>query len=233
MVAQDAFHGFACQLGMVVLLTDVAQPYVLQYGCCIFGKKMSGFRVAQMPDATADAPFEECGIFACHEHVAIVVRLNDEMLGTRDGFVYLGCGMSDVGKQAEDGIVQLNDVAYIVRTVVGHFEGRDAHVAKFQRDILLHIAYVLCGKLARYAIVAVDALVNFLCGIDGLAVIVRQIAYRLYVVGMVVRDEYGIYLLEGNPIVAHVLLQRAHTDARINEYGRRCRAQIVAVSATT
>ena len=148
-----------------------------------------------------------------------MVGLYHQVVGTADICGHLVGHASHVGHQTEVGVSGLNEIAHVVAAVVGHGEGGHGKLAQLLGNARLDIAAQRGVNLARHAVVAVDAAVHGLRGIDGHLQLVTHAAHALDVVGMVVGDEHVAHLRQTQSVVAHMLLQRA--DAHACVYDQR------------
>lgn len=124
------------------------------------GEEVSRSFVAQMSVVAINALLEMYGVFARHQHVAVVVGFYNQIVGLRDMRLYGGCDLAQVGEKAEHFAVYLDVVAYIVGSVVGHLECGDMEIFQVYRFIFLDIAYIDGRQLLGDTVTLLDAFVH-------------------------------------------------------------------------
>ena len=184
--------GGESQLRLVVLLTEVAQPYVFEAAGKVLSQGKGTLHVAQMAVSVPDAVFEIAWIGTSLEHLRVVVGLYYQVVGTADELLHLVGYGAYIREQTEYNTVSLNQITHIVGAVVRHVKGSDAEVANVEALSLHNLHPVGVGELAAHAVVAVHAGMNRLGSIDRQIEFLAQTAHRLNVVGMVVSDENAV-----------------------------------------
>ena len=202
---------------MVVFFRQMAEPHVAQETVCMLGDGLGAVVVVQMARATGYAHLQMLRIRTLQEHLAVVVSLDDQIIGACDVGSNLVGHLTDIGNQTERRLPHLNHIAHVVAAVVGHVEGRHPEVAHLQADARLDVAALLHSHLARYAVVAVDAFVHQPRGIDGQVKLVADAAHTLDVVGMVVGDQNVVHPRQAEPVVSEMLFQPTDAHAGINQ----------------
>jgi hypothetical protein len=96
-----------------------------------------------------------------------------------------------------------------------HIEGRHKEVAQRNGLSLLDIAGQGCGYFLGDTIVAVDAHMYFMSSIDRQRQFSAHRAYRLNMVGMVVRNKNMVNLLQADSILLAILAQTSQAHANI------------------
>ena len=125
---------------MIVFLTQMAEPHMLETLCHVLGKGYTAILVAEMARYIHYPFLKMCGIRTVLEHLLVVVGLDDEIVGIGDMGLYLGGNLARVGDNAEGDAVVLYLESHIVGTVVGHSEGGDLKLAHLIGDALLNRA---------------------------------------------------------------------------------------------
>ena len=230
---ENGLNGLAGQLGVVVLLGEVAEPYMTQMLTHVVGDSLATKRVVQMTAAGDDAGLQVLRIRTVHEHLHIVVCFDDEIVCPADAKGYLVGDMSHIGDDAEHYIAGNDFISYVVTTVVRHREGCHRKGPYLQCHARLDIAAQIGSHLLGYTVVAIDALVNDAGGIDGQVLVVAETAYGLDMVSMIVGDEYVVNAGEAQAVVPEVLLQSTDTDTGIDEQSVTLSFQIVAVTTAS
>ena len=157
---QNLLHGFSCQLGMVVFLAEVAEPYVAKSRRGIIGQRMTTRHITQMAIGTQDAILEILRIMPLQEHLLAVVRLYHQIVGTAYEIVHLLGDVPHIGDKAERHPLALHKIAHIVGAVVRHTKRGYLKLAHFQRHTLLDDVHVIGRNLLSDAIVALDTNMN-------------------------------------------------------------------------
>lgn len=229
-VAQYGLDGLTRQFGVVVLLAEVAQPDVADAGLDVLGDGDAAVTVAQVAGAALYAVLQVLRVRALQEHLDIVVGLDDEIVGTRDVGSHLGRDRARVGDDAEGDAAGLDLVADVLGGIVGHEEGRDAEGAQLQRlsgcDEALHVG----RQLACDAIVAADAFVYVLGGIDRQVELVADASHRLDVVGVVVSDEHMMNGTQAEAKVSELLLEHAYSYSNIYQKPLCLSVEVIAIT---
>ena len=111
--------GFTCQFGVVVLLAEVAEPYLsqifMEIGCEGFGS----LYICQVTVARGYALFEQFWIAALTKHFAVVVGFYYEIVAFLNVCVYVVGNCSYIGHDAERLTIDFDEVTYVFRSVVG------------------------------------------------------------------------------------------------------------------
>ena len=107
----------------VVVLTQMAQHDVFHAGMIDFGHKLGRLVIAQMAKRSGDALFQDIRIRAFLQHLHVVVRLEDEVVGTTDLFLHHLVEHPDVGGDGQGTALIIKMIAYRPSPIVHHGEG--------------------------------------------------------------------------------------------------------------
>lgn len=233
LASENLLHGLSCQLGMIVFLAEMAEPYMAEIGRGIIGKRLSARHIAQMTVGTQDAILEILRIWTLLEHLLAVVRLYHQIVGAPDEIVHLLGDVAHIGDEAERHPLTLHEIAHVVGAVVGNPERSNLELAHIQRHTLLDDVHVIGRNLLSDAVVALDTYMNFTGCIYWQMIIGAEASHRLHMVGMVVRDEDVVHILKSQSIVMEMLFQRSDTHSNVYQYRIRLSVKIVTVAATS
>ena len=231
--AEIHLDGLAGQFGVVVLLAEVAEPYISQVGVEAFGQYLCCLMVAQMACAAHDAVLQYLRVLTAPEHLFVVVGLEHEVVRLEDVMLHALSGHSHVGHDGERLVAVADAESYVLRRVMGDGERGDAEAGQFELRVLLYDMCLVRVDRLGYMEVAVDAFVYEFGGIYGDVVILADLTCRFDVIGMVVGDDNSLDVTETQPVFLHVALHSANTDTRIDEDCSFAVAEIVAIAATT
>ena len=101
-----------------------------------------------------------------------------------------------------------------------HGKGGDAEISHFKRGVQFGVMFKLSRNLFGHKTIAVYAFMHTLRSIDRRAIGYRHRANGLDVVCVIVSDNDGSNLGNGEPIIAHIAFESTNPDAQINE--NRC-----------
>ena len=160
MLTQHRFGRLARKHRMVVLFAQMAKPYMSQLRRSRLCQQIRRLLIVQMPFVATDAVFEEGRILAHKEHIDIMVRLQDKIIGQPYLLANCICNMTNVSDKAEANTICLDNITHAIATVVRHIERRNAKVAYLYRLTLLHESHTVCRHLNLQATVASNALVR-------------------------------------------------------------------------
>ena len=233
LASENLLHGFSCQLGMIVFLAEMAEPYVTEIGRSIIGKRLSARHIAQMTVGPQDAILEILRIRTLLEHLLAVVRFYHQIVGAPDEIVHLLGDVAHIGDEAERHPLTLHEIAHVVGAVVGNPKRSNLELAHIQRHTLLDDVHVIGRNLLSDAVVALDTYMNFTGCIYWQMIIGAEASHRLHMVGMVVRDEDVVHILKSQSIVMKMLFQRSDSHSNIYQYRIRLSVKIVTVAATS
>ena len=233
LASENLLHGFSCQLGMIVFLAEMAEPYVTEIGRSIIGKRLSARHIAQMTVGPQDAILEILRIRTLLEHLLAVVRFYHQIVGAPDEIVHLLGDVAHIGDEAERHPLTLHEIAHVVGAVVGNPKRSNLELAHIQRHTLLDDVHVIGRNLLSDAVVALDTYMNFTGCIYWQMIIGAEASHRLHMVGMVVRDEDVVHILKSQSIVMEMLFQRSDTHSNVYQYRIRLSVKIVTVAATS
>ena len=210
----------------------MAEPNVSQFGVPVSLYEFSAYIVGLMSSRREDSLFEVSGIRTVEEHMLVVVRLDDEMVGRSDIRLHLFVDRSAVGHEHKALTVEVDAISETIGRVVLNTKGIDLHTEQFPLHSFLEIAPAGAQFLAD-TVVAVDTFVNECRGVYRQMNAFAECAYRADMIGVIVRDEHTHDILKIEPHVAQTLLYLARRDAGVNEDSLLTRAEVIAVSATT
>ena len=230
---QSLTHGSARQLGMVVLLAEMAEPHAAQIIGAILAQSLARGTVAQVAVLAKNAMLEVPRVRAVLQHLGVVVGLNDNILGLREVVAHFLCHLARIGNQAQGMVAKTDEVAIVVGTVMRNSKGGDTKGANLLRLTLLKHTLLLGLHLLGDEAIARDALVHTLGGIDRQVQLRTQCADSLDVVGMVVRDKDAKHLSERKSVRAEMLLERAKRQSQINDEPLPLVPKIVTIATTT
>ena len=233
LASENLLHGFSCQLGMIVFLAEMAEPYMAEIGRGIICKRLSARHIAQMTVGTQDAFLEILRIRPLLEHLLAVVRFYHQIVGATDEIVHLLGDVAHIGDEAERHPLTLHEIAHVVGAVVGNPERSNLELAHIQRHTLLDDVHVIGRNLLSDAVVALDTYMNFTGCIYWQMIVGAEASHRLHMVGMVVRDEDVVHILKSQSIVMEMLFQRSDSHSNIYQYRIRLSVKIVTVAATS
>ena len=220
------------QLGVVVLLREVAEEDVAQPVVEVLGKHASASDVALVAARREDSLLEVGGVRAVKEHLLVVVGLDDDVVGGPYGLRHHGVRLAAVGGNHELLAESADDVAEAVGGVVADAESIELHSRILEGDTFLEEASGR-AQFFPHAVVAVNPLMDGGSSVDRQVHALAEGANSAYVVGMVVRDEHTADIAEVHAHLAQVLLYSARGDTRVNEYSLFARTKIIAIAATS
>lgn len=233
-ILERAADGGESQLRLVVLLTEVAQPYVLEAVGKVRSQGLCTLHVAQVAMSVPDAVFEIAWIGTSLEHLRVVVGLYYQVVGTAYELLHLVGNGAYIREKTEYNTVSLNQITHIVGAVVRHVKGSDMEVAHVETLSLHNLHTVGLGELAAHAVVAVHAGMNRPRSVDRQIELLAQASHRLDVVGMVVSDENAVETVhKPQSVIMKRLLERPRSYANINKQTRILCVYVVAVAATS
>jgi hypothetical protein len=132
----------------------------------ILGNGYTTIAIAEMARLRENALFEELRIRTVLHHLYVVVGLDDQIVGTGNIGLHLVSNYAYISHYTEDNALSLNEIAYIIGAIVRNGKGSNHKVANLTGYALLQIASELRRNLLGDAIVAINALMHFLGGID-------------------------------------------------------------------
>lgn len=211
---QMAFYRFACKDGAIIFLAEVAKPYVPNdVGIEIIGKKSTGALVADVSRAVADAFLQMLGVAPLRKHSVVVVRLHNKMSSGMDKGLHLFGEVTHVGNEHESLVLHMNAVAVVLRTVVGHKERMNGKWTKVEVGPGFYVVAQFCGHFLCHMVVQAHGVVHLGGSVDRNAEFLTHSPHGLHVVGVVVSNEYGLYLCERKTVVAEIAAKSADADA--------------------
>ena len=215
MLAEDGLHRDAGQLGVVVLVAEVAEPDVAELGRGALDQGVGTLFVAQVAVGAADAHLQVARVGTLPELLRLMVGLQHEVVGLCDALLDLVGDVAAVGDEAEVDALADDVIAHAVGAVVGNGKGRDGKFAQLEGLPFLQVAQLVFVYLPPDAPVGVDAAVDIGRGVDRYVLVAAQRADRLDVVGVVVGDEDALDLVELEPVLDEMFLERADADPAV------------------
>ena len=216
MRAQTGGDGMERLLGGVILLTEVAEPYMAQLGCGALSEELGGDGIVKMSHIALYARLQTIGVSAMKQHVEVVVGFKHEVVAAHDVMADDVGGMAAVGDDGEDGACNLYGVAHMTYAVMGNGEAGDAEVVDLEGGSLVDGLDEIAWYLTMDIVVMVDALMGVLGGIDRYEQLLTERPHGLDMVSMGMGDEDGSYVGEGDASVVECLLDGAHAESAIN-----------------
>ena len=218
---------------MVVLFTQMAEPHVLQPFRHIFCQCPATRIIRQVTTLTLNTLFQIGRIRSVSQHLHIVIGLNHQIVGVRDGLLDVVGDAAHIGDDHKVHTFHMDLIAHILRSVVRHH--KRAHQKLAYLHFLTHRQHHLhiIGHLPRNAIVMVDTRMNLRCGIDGQRVVMTKRPHRLDMVRMIVRNQHMLHITKANAIVPTVFFKGAQANANIYHQSVCGGTEVVAVSTAS
>jgi hypothetical protein len=132
----------------------------------ILGNSYATITIAEVACLRENALFKELRIRTVLHHLNVVVGLDDQIVGTGNIGLHLVSNYAYISHYTEDNALSLNEIAYIIGTIVRNSKGSYHKIANLTGYALLQIASELRRNLLSDTIVAINALMHFLGGID-------------------------------------------------------------------
>ena len=132
----EALHG---ALRRIVVFAQVAQHDILNHRVIHLGQKTRRFHVAQMPERPCYSLFKQIGIRAFFKHLHVVVRLDDDIVGTSDLFLHHIVEHPDVGGNSQCMPLEIKMIAHCSSPIVHHGERFDLDAANLEWHSRLHL----------------------------------------------------------------------------------------------
>ncbi len=163
----------------------------------VIGNKSFGTKqVAQVSAATSYPFLKIVRVGTYLKHLRVVVGLNHKIVGASYNRGNLVCDVAYVGKQTEHHTVVLYHVTGIVGAVVRYGEWCNVKVVYLEAYSWLHVHSSVVCNLAAHTYIAVKTRMYRSCSIYRNLKLLGYAANRLYMVGMVVCNKYGLYAAE-------------------------------------
>ena len=186
-----------------------------------------------MPVLGQDALLEFFGIRAGHEHVHIVVRFHDQVVGLPCVAHRIVGHFAQIGHHGKAFARQDEVVAHGLGGVVRDDEGRDAKPAvEHLLAPLFQVAYAALQFAGRADIVA-QGLFERAGQVHGLVVALRKAAQAADMVEMVMGHEYAADGRKVDVVFGQTLLDGAGSDADVDEERLLAVAEIIAVAVAS
>ena len=223
----EALHG---ALRRVVVLAEVAKHDVFHARMVDFGHETRRFFIAQMPEWTRDALFQDVRIRAFFQHFHIVVRLNDKVVGTANLLLHHLVKHSNISGDGQCTAFVIKMIAYSTSAIVHDGERLNGDAANLERLQRLYFAEQLridfLRRLAlRNALQAIRVRVNR----DGRQFC--QVFKPQHMVDVVVSNQYGLDLAERYVVLCQQIQDLLCTDAHIHQNALVLLAHIIAIAA--
>ena len=199
---QGIHHRGSCNFRPVVLRAQMAEPYLFDYFPVeVMGQEIGCFPVAYVSDRAGDAVFQALWIGAVFEHERVIVRFDDQVGGLRHYGGHFFGEMSYVRHHHDTFSLNPDDIAVVVRAVMGHSEGSD-----FKRPDMEGLVFAdgFPEFLRHFLVdemVAHDGRVYRLGSVDRQVEVVSQYAHTFHVVRMVMSNQHSLDLRQWEAIV--------------------------------
>ena len=141
--------------------------------------------------------------------------------------------MADIGHYTKHDSFIINSVPDIVVTVVWNMKRRDAHTVQNERLPTLYHYLPFLVHLAAHAVVILNPRMHPTRCMHGYFEFPTDSAYRLYMVGMIMRNKYIVQVGHRKSVFTEIFPQRAHTYADINHHSAFFCQYVVAVTAAS
>ena len=222
----------ACKFWVIVLLTEVTEPYTFEILMEVGGECFCRLGVGKVSVARTDTLLENLRVASLLQHFAVVVCLNDEVVTEAYVLVHVVSDCTYVSHHGERCVFRLDVVAYVLGCVVRKDERCYLEWAYLELLVRNNLDGVFCIHLVLDLIIAVDSLVYKCCGIHWYMIFIAQKTCVLDVVGMVVSDEYTADDGCVESVLTHILFKTPNAHACIYEDGVGSSTYVIAVATT-
>jgi hypothetical protein len=100
--------------------------------------------------------------------------------------------MTYIGYDQEHLSIRSNTITNTITTIMWYGKCRYHHITQFYSLGLINYSRMFWRQLGSNTIISIYATMYFLCSIYGQMVVMSQMSDSLYMVGMIMRDKYGI-----------------------------------------
>ena len=146
---------------MIILLTEMAEPYVAEARSGEVGKRMGTLIIAEMTVRTQDSLLQILRIFSSLKHLHTIVRFEHQIVCLADELLNLLRDVSHIRNQTECDTLVLHEIAHIIRTVVRHPKRSNPELAHLERHTFLYDVRMIGHDFLSDAVVALDTCMNF------------------------------------------------------------------------
>lgn len=217
---------------MIVLLTEVAKPYLSDFRMQAGGQRFGAFNVAEMSSLAHDTLFEVSRIGAGGQHRFIVVGFKHDVSGLSEVLFHVFRNMSGIRDEAEFQVADSDKVARVGRTVMGNIKRDDMKRTDFEAFVGFGEALVFRLYLFRHEMVALHPVVHGFRCIHWQVKFVGEHTNGFHMVCMVMRNKDGIDFCQGQAVIAEMLFEMPDTDTQVYHKTMPIMAQVIAISAT-
>ena len=138
LASENLLHGLSRQFGMIILLAEMAEPYVAEARSGEIGKRMGTLIITEMTVRTQDSLLQILRIFSRLKHLHAIVRFQHQIVRLADELLNLLRDMSHIRNQTECDALVLHEIAHIIRTVVRHPKRSNPELAHLERHTFLY-----------------------------------------------------------------------------------------------
>ena len=233
MTTQNLLNSLARQLRVIVLLTQMAQPNVLQLLSHILYQSLATSHVTQVSAAACNALLQILRIWSCLQHLQVVVSLYHQIVSATYHLLNLIGDVAHIGNHNKSNALNHKLVTYVLACIVRHRKRAHLKVAKLYLGTQFYLFLMVGRYLAGNAIVLVYTLVHLARGIYGQIHVMTQGSHTFYVVSVIVSNQDTLNGIQLNTILSAIFLKCSYSYSYIY-YQPVCRsAQIIAITAAT
>ena len=208
-----------CEVGTVVVTTQVAEPYVAQGWVVVLYECLCTLVVGEVSATVANAFLKDEGIVSGTKQFGVVVGFKHYVSGVLKGLRHFGSHLAYVGHKREDGIACSDGVAYVGCGVVGNGKCRDAKVCYLEGCSQFDNLAMGFVNFPRYVFVGKETCMNSFNSIDGHVQLLSEFCSCFYVVGMIVGKQDCFYMFAVDAVVVECLSEFPNAYSCIDEDG--------------
>ena len=130
MTTQNLLNSLARQLWVIVLLTQMAQPNVLQLLCHILYQRLATSHVTQVSATACNALLQILRIWSCLQHLQVVVSLYHQIVSATYHLLNLIGDVAHIGNHNKGNALNHKLVTYVLACIVRHRKRAHLKVAK-------------------------------------------------------------------------------------------------------
>ena len=168
-----------------------------------------------MTDRTDDTLFQVLRVRTVLKHLYVMVRLKNQIVGLSNTFLHFFGETTSIGDDDKGDTLGFDLVPHILTGIMRHQERCHRKIANLKCNTNLHQSFLLGGQLALYTVVMVNALMNFLRGIDRHLIVMTERSHRLDMIRMVMRNQNTMHQREVDTVFLGVLLERSDSYSYI------------------
>ena len=186
--------------------------------------------VAQMAERSCNALLQREGIAAFFEHFGVVVRLDDDVVGSTDVVFHHIVEHTDVGGYGKRMALEVKAISQCSSPIVHDGESlyRDAE----QPEGLHGLDFMEKSVVGAFGCLALgEAKKAVGMGINRSRTVFRKLFQTQHMVDMVVRDEDGFHTFRPYVVPRQMLLDLLRADAHIDKQALVLLSNIIAVAA--